>query len=49
MIRADQVRDAMRDDTRLPAARSGEDEHRSFGCRHCFTLLGIETREEIHY
>ena len=49
VIRADQMRDAMRDDARLAAARAGQDQHRAFGRCYCFTLLGIETGEKIHY
>ena len=36
----------MRDDARLAAARAGQDQHRTFGGRYRFTLLGIETRKE---
>ena len=49
MLRADQVRNAVRDDTRFPAACAGQNQHRPFGGFYGFTLLGIETREEIHY
>ena len=49
VLRADQVRDPMRDDARLAAARAGENQHRAFGGFDRFTLLGIEAREKIHY
>ncbi len=48
MLRADQMRNAMRDDARLAAARAGQDQHRAFGRFYCFTLLGIEAREKVH-
>ena len=47
--RADQMRNPVRDDARLPAARAGQNQYRTFGSCYSFTLLGIETREEIHY
>ena len=49
VLLAYQMGDAVRDDARLSTAGASEDEHRSFGRRYCFTLLGIETREKIHY
>ena len=49
MLRADEMRNPMRDDARLTAPRTGEDQHRPFGRCHSFTLLGIETREKVHY
>ena len=49
MLRADQVRNAMRDDARLTAARAGQNQDRAFGGFYRFTLLGIETREKVHY
>ena len=49
MLRGNQMRDTVRDGFGLAAPRSGENQHRAFGCRYCFLLLGIETREEIHY
>lgn len=43
------MRNPMCNDARLPAARAGQNQYRAFGSRYSFTLLGIETREEIHY
>ena len=49
MLRADQVRNPMRDDAGLTAARPSQDQHRAFGSFDRFTLLGIEARKEVHY
>src|SRR3954468_10388909 len=43
------MRNAVRDDARLPAARACENQYRAIGSRYGFTLLGVEAREEIHY
>ena len=48
MVRRDQVRDAMRDGLGFTAARTRQDQNRSFGRSDSFTLLGIQTREEVH-
>ena len=48
LIRGDDVRDAVRDDARLAAARSGKDQEWSFGSSDGFTLRGIETGKKIH-
>jgi hypothetical protein len=42
------MRDAMRDDARLPAARAREDEDRAFGSFNRFTLRRIQTGKKIH-
>ncbi len=44
----DNVRDAMRDDARFAAARAGQNQQRTFGVAHRFTLLGIEPFKKIH-
>ena len=49
MLRADQVRNPMRDDARLTAARTRQNQHRAFGSFDRFTLLGIEARKKVHY
>jgi hypothetical protein len=48
MHRADEMRNSMRDDPGLAAACAGKDQHRAFGTGYRFTLLGVETLEEIH-
>ena len=45
---ADEIRDAIRDDARLPRTRARENHHGSFGMQDRFTLFGIELVEEIH-
>jgi len=45
---ADHVRNAVCDDSRLPAARTCQNQHRPFGGCHGFTLLGVQAREKIH-
>jgi hypothetical protein len=45
--RGDQVRDAMRDDARLPRARARKDEKRSVGMANGVLLFRIERGEEI--
>jgi hypothetical protein len=42
----DQVRDAVGDDTRLAAARAGEDEQRALGGLDSLTLLRVELGEK---
>ena len=49
MFRADEVRNPMRDHAGLPAARARQNQNRAFGSFYSFTLLGIETREKVHY
>ena len=49
MFRADQMRNPVRYDARLSAAGTCENEHRAFGGCYSFTLLGIQTREKVHY
>ncbi len=41
--------DALRDDARLAGARASQNKDRAVGRFDCFTLLGIEAREKIHY
>ena len=41
--------DSMRDGFGFAASGASQNQHRTIGCNHCFALLGIETREEIHY
>ena len=48
LISSDDVRDTVRDDARLAAARAGKDQERSFGGSDGFTLWGIETGKKIH-
>ena len=43
------MRDPVRNYARLAASRSGENEERAFGCGNGFTLLRVETFQEIHY
>jgi hypothetical protein len=49
MFRRHQMRNPMGNSLGFSAARACKDKHRSFGVRHSFALLGIKTREEIHY
>ena len=44
----DDVRDAMRDDAGLAAARAGQNQQRSFGVGDRFALLRVQAFEEIH-
>src|SRR5438128_1409937 len=46
--RGDNVRDTMRDDSRLTTARAGEYEERSLRMTDRFPLLRIQALEEIH-
>ena len=46
--RGNDVRDAVRDDAGLPAARAGQDQERTFGVAHRFALLRVQPFEEIH-
>ena len=44
----DQMRDPVRDDARLAAARAGEDQQRALDVSGSFVLLGVQTLKEIH-
>ena len=48
MPRRDDVRDAMRDDAGLAAARARQNQKRSFGAGYGFALLRVQPFEEIH-
>ena len=48
VLRLDQVRYAVGDDTCLAASGTGEKKHWPFDMRNGFTLLGIETCKKIH-
>ena len=48
MAVADEVRDAVRDDARLPRARARQNQQRPIDAEHRFTLFRIEIFEEGH-
>ena len=43
-----EMRDAVRDDAGLAAARAGQDQQRTFDVRNGFALLGIQAFKKIH-
>ena len=49
MPRRDDVRDAVRDDPGLAAARAGQDQKRPFGAADRFALLRVQPFEKIHW
>ena len=48
MVRLNQMRNAMGDDARFAAARSGQQQQRTFDVRNGIALLRIETFQKIH-
>ena len=44
----DQIRDAMRDDARLPRSGARENQQRPFGVPHGLLLFRVQGGEEIH-
>ena len=48
MVRLNQMRNAVRNDTRFATARSGQEQQWTFDMRNRVALLRIKTFQEIH-